>query len=193
MADKTDKEIVTLVLSGKPAEFKWIVDRYRSRVYTIANRILRNREDAEEAAQDAFISCFRGLQGFQWDSGFRTWLYRIAYNQAISRLREHKSLPHVQSYEPEHEPVGHSVRNSGLDKLELEDKRYYINKALMALDEDDAALVTLYYYEELSVEELHEITGLSRSNIKVKLFRARRQMLDELQDLLKMETGIIYD
>jgi RNA polymerase sigma-70 factor (ECF subfamily) len=193
MADKTDKEVISLVLLGRSVEFKWIVDRYRSNVYTIAYRILRNREDAEEAAQDAFINCYRGLAGFKWDSGFKTWLYRIAYNQAITRLRERKSLPQVQSYEQEHEPVGHSVSNNGLDKLELEDKRYYINKALMALDEDDAALVTMYYYDELSVDDLHKISGLSRSNIKVKLFRARRQMLDELQDLLKIETGTFYE
>jgi RNA polymerase sigma-70 factor (ECF subfamily) len=154
---------------------------------------LRNSEDAEEAAQDAFINCYRGLQTFNWDSEFRTWLYRIAYNQAISKQRERKSMPPVQTYEPEHESGTGWVSNTGSDKLELEDKRYFINKALMTLDEDEATLVTLYYYEELSVDELHKITGLSKSNIKVKLFRARRQMLDELKDLLKIETGSLYE
>jgi RNA polymerase sigma-70 factor (ECF subfamily) len=192
MADKTDKEVISLVLLGRSLEFKWIVDRYRANVYTIAYRILRNREDAEEAAQDAFINCYKGLQGFKWDSGFKTWLYRITYNQAISKLRERKSLPQSQSYEPEQAERSEWISNKGSDKLELDDKRYYINKALMALDEDDAALVTMYYYEELSVEDLHKITGLSRSNIKIKLFRARRQMLDELHDLLKIEIGTLY-
>src|SRR5512147_227248 len=87
-----DTQVINRILAGNTREYEVLVNRYKDLAFTIAFRILNNREDAEEAAQDSFIKAFRGLSSFRKDSGFSTWLYRIVYNTAVSKKRLKKQI-----------------------------------------------------------------------------------------------------
>ena len=87
---KQDKDYIERVLGGDVNAFTYLVDEYKGMVYTIALRMLKNSEDAEELAQDIFVKAFNSLKNFKFESKFSTWLYRITYNGAISRLRKNR-------------------------------------------------------------------------------------------------------
>ena len=91
MVNESDIHLVELVLAGKNDAFALLVDRYKDMVFTMAVGLMRHREEAEEVAQDAFLKVFKALPKFQGKSKFSTWMYRIVYNECISRLRRKKA------------------------------------------------------------------------------------------------------
>ena len=186
MEKKSDLNIIDSVLSGNANAYAGLVDKYKDMAFTVAVRILRNAEEAEEIAQDAFLSAFRSLRDFKKDSNFGTWLYRIVYNAAISKLRKRKDFE-VSLEKPHLENLDTAELNAGLEKMEQDEKIRYIREALTKLPEEESSLLTLFYLNENSVKEIAEITGISHSNVKVKLFRARKHLFGELYKLLKNE------
>lgn len=168
-----DIELISQVLAGNVREFARLVDKYKNLAYTLAFRVVNNREDAEEVMQDSFVKAYRSLKDFRKESKFSTWLFRIVYNTAVSKKRlkkyDNQSIDDISvskeialSREPDNEM--------------LEDRKALLEKAMQMLTEDDRVLITLYYAEECTVEEINKVTGLSRSNIKVRLFRARKKL-----------------
>lgn len=186
MGLKQDKYYIERVLRGDINAFTYLVDEYKGMVYTIALRMLKNSEDAEELAQDTFVKAFNSLKNFKFESKFSTWLYRITYNGAISKLR--KKQIEVYNVEdtvlPDSEVV--SAYNA-INELTRNEQKKYINETIEKLKEDDALIITLYYLQENTIEEICEITGLTLSNVKVKLHRARKRFYDELKIILKDE------
>ena len=160
-----------------------IIDKYRYMVYTLALQILKNESDAEEVAQDTFFKAYKALETFEGRSAFSTWIYRIAYRQAISKLRKtkNKEVPFddTTAQHPDIESAG--------EILFADDRSKYLKEALKRIKGDEATLLTLYYYEEKKVDEIAEITGLSPANVKVKLFRGRQNLLKMLQSMLHKE------
>ena len=189
MIQKDDLIYIDEVLQGNTASFAILIDRHKDMVYTLAATMLRDPGEAEEAAQDSFMKAYQSLQGFKRKSRFSTWLYRIIYNECISRLRKRKmnTVP-IE----EHMAMGESVTDE--DRLEErtnpEKQRQLLARALDTLQEIDRSVVLFYYYEDLSVEEIAKITSLTSSNVKIKLFRARKKLYEELQPLLKNPTTI---
>ena len=187
---KQDRYYIERVLRGDVNAFSYLIDEYKGLVYTIALRMLKNAEDAEELAQDTFVKAFKSLKDFKFESKFSTWLYRITYNAAISKLRKKQ----IEVYDvddvtlPENEVVS---TYSAIGELKKAEQRRYINEAIHNLKEDDALIITLYYLQENSIEEISEITGLNLSNVKVKLHRARKRFYDELKVILKDEVKAI--
>ena len=186
MYKKNDIDIIRKVLGGSTSDFRYIVEKYKSLAYKVAFRILRNHEDAEEAAQDAFLKAFRSLKDFRGQSGFQTWLYRIVYNTAVSKTRK-KSVKLEDEDKLDLSPVLVNETNEGLQKLEDSEKRRYIDLALSEMDETDSLVLTLFYLESQSVEEISFITDLTRSNVKIKLFRGRKHFYNKLKRLLGSE------
>ena len=187
---KQDKDYIEHVLRGEINAFSYLVDKYKGMVYTIALRMLKNSEDAEELAQDTFIKAFNSLKDFKFESKFSTWLYRITYNGSISKLRKKK----IEVYDAEDlELVNSTVISSYnvIHELTRFEQKKYINEAIEKLREDDACIISLYYLQENSVEEICEITGLTLSNVKVRLYRARKRFYDELKVILKDEVNAI--
>lgn len=186
MGLKQDKYYIERVLGGDVNAFSYLVDEYKGMVYTIALRMLKNPEDAEEMAQDTFIKAFNSLKNFKFESKFSTWLYRITYNGAISKLRKKQ----IEVYDVEDAVLPDSEvisTYSAINELTRNEQKKYINEAIENLKEDDALIITLYYLQENTIEEICEITGLTLSNIKVKLHRARKRFYDELKIILKDE------
>jgi RNA polymerase sigma-70 factor (ECF subfamily) len=177
-----DRNAIALALTGDQSAFAVLIARYQHMVHTVTSRVLRNEMDAEEATQDAFVKAFQALAEFQGAGKFSTWLYSIAYRTAITALRKRRAA--TLSIE--------DLRFHGVEPAEAaqlpQDRLAIIEQALAALSPEDAAIVTMYYLEELSVQEIVTITGTGASNVKVKLHRCRKKLFTALQYLLKDET-----
>jgi RNA polymerase sigma-70 factor, ECF subfamily len=154
--------------------------------FTIAFRIVRNRQDAEEVVQDSFLKAFRSLGSFQKNSSFSTWLYRIVYNTSVSRLRYKNSRQDLFAREL-NEDLAEPAGNAYFSLTNAEQTKY-IGMALEQLDNDDNLILILYYLEEKSLDEISEITSWPRDNLKMKLYRARKKLYASLYKILKQET-----
>jgi RNA polymerase sigma-70 factor (ECF subfamily) len=183
MSFQKDNYYIGKVLNGDTNAYAILVNKHKDMVFTIANRIIRNREDAEEIAQDAFMKAFEHLKNFKKKAKFSTWIYRITYNAAISRIRK-KNPETISMDDTIFDNFSFDENNLEiLDKPEDEQKRL-IKIALNHLNEQDHLIITLFYLKEKSVEEISEITNLSKSNIKVKLHRIRNKIYKELYHLI---------
>ena len=181
---RDDSFYIDEVLDGNQAAFAALVEKHQQMVFTIAVKILRNREQAEEIAQDAFVKAYAGLSSFKGEAKFSTWLYRIVYNAAISAGRRRR---------PEFAAIDESLTEQyttdeihpHVEAMSEEEKMELIEKLMQQLPEEDNLLLTLYYKNEKSVAEVAEITGYSQANVKIKLFRLRRRLYEEMQQTIK--------
>lgn len=183
MEAKDDIWYVNKVLSGETQNFSHLVDKYKDVVFSIAIKVLRNREDAEELAQESFIKAFKSLHTFKGNARFSTWLYRITYNNCISEIRKRKmkfvSADDVQlPDEPE---------EMNFDGIPAENRAKFVKAALDKLPHDEYTLILLYYFEDKTIDEIALITKMTDSNVKVKLFRARKKLHIILNEMLKEE------
>lgn len=183
----SDDELINLAVKNHPLAIECLVDRYKGMVFTLSSRIIKNQLDAEEAAQDCFIKAFKALSGFRFDCKFSTWLYRICYNNAISRTRIYKP---VQIEVDTKSNIPYEAM-SAIDSLSASDRNKYLNKAMEMLDPDESAILTLFYVEGNSINEIVTITELTESNIKVKLHRGRKKLYTHLEVLLKEEVSML--
>jgi len=168
--------------------FAWIVKEYKHLTYTVAMRVLRHREEAEEVAQDAFVKAYQNLAGYQGGSKFSTWLFSITYRTAISKLRARRASTSDLHNVPE-TFTARSDHNNGV----LGDRRAALEYALAQLAPEDAAVVSLFYLHEQNVEEIVTTTGLTASNVKVKLHRSRKKLFDILKQHMKEEVWTLNE
>src|SRR4051812_44198556 len=175
MTNDEDLAVIDRILAGERDLYAGLVDRYKSYTFTIAMKILQNRPEAEEAAQDAFIKAFHHLKGFNRQSKFSTWLYRIAFNTAISYKRKHRQ----QFQSIENAVIEYSPDAEGA--LEKTDRKKFLNLAMGKLNEADRTALTLFYLQEFSLEEIAEIMSMQANTIKVRIHRARQRVADELK------------
>lgn len=186
MTEKRDWYYINRVLNGDTHAYSYIVDRYKDLAYTVALRIVKNSEEAEEIAQDAFIKAFKSLNKFKGDAKFSTWLYKIIYNSAISHIRKYK--PEISRLDTQFmDSIQYDEHLNGLSKMQADEQRKYIDMALNLLQPEESFILSLFYLQENSIDEIAEITNLSKSNIKVKLHRSRKKMLGQITYLLKDE------
>ena len=179
-----DNYLVEQILKGDVNSFSFIVERHKDKSFNLAAKICGNREDAEEIVQDAFLKAYRSLGGFRMESNFTTWLYRIVYNTAISRVRnkDDNTMPLEET------PDCWETGNNENELFDNERKKLLINFALNKLNEVDRGLITFMYYNDLTIDEIEKITGLSAANIKVRLHRSRQKMLEILTKIQNNET-----
>ena len=183
MEEKDDIYYIEKVVSGQTQYFSYIVEKYQNIVFSIALKVHGNREDAGEMAQEAFIKAYKSLHTFKGKAKFSTWLYRITYNHCISETRKRK-IHFVSTDEVE---VRDDDSELNLDGIPEENKAAYVKAALEKLPEDEYTLILLYYFEDQSIDEIGKVTGLSESNTKVKLHRARKKLYTILNEMLKEE------
>ena len=185
---ETDLALITSVLTGQTADYAVLVKRHQRFVFTLAMRFAKNREDAEEIAQDCFVKAYRALGTFKQTSKFTTWLYTITYTTAMTSLRK-KRVDTTSINDDEHVL---QIANSGTnfdanDTVEKKSTYTYLNQAIDMLLPDDAAIITLFYKGEQSLEEIATALNMETNTIKVKLHRARQRLKDKLHYLLKDE------
>ncbi len=177
MPGQEDTYYIKQILDGDSHGYAELLDRYQTRVYNFVLYIMRHKEEAEEVVQDTFVNAFRSLKSFRQEAKFSTWILRIAYNNCLTRLRK-KQLSLV-------EMDGHAMQLPGMNNINEETDRQDMHEllscAMNVLSEDEQVIVTLFYYNEQSIQEIGDITGKSASNIKIILHRSRQKMLKRLQ------------
>jgi RNA polymerase sigma-70 factor (ECF subfamily) len=181
---KGDIYYIEQILAGNSNSFSYIVDRHKNRAYNLAFRICGNHEEAEELAQDSFVKAYRSLGGFKMKSSFSTWLYRIVYNTAISHVRiKKKGVLSLEDFPAD--ATDFIGANTSEEEADREYRSSLVNFALQKITEEERGLISLYYYDEMSTDEISDITGITRTNIKVKLFRARQKMQEIIEKVEK--------
>lgn len=190
METKTDQFYIDRVLKGDSNAFAPLINRYKDLIFTLVIKIVKNREDAEEVAQDSFIKAYQKLDSFEGKSKFSTWLYTIAYRNALTKVRKKQlETTDIDSYVLDNHKDDHDFPQ--LEAIKNGEQQKYVRKAIDRLGETDSLLITLFYLHDNSIEEIQEITEMSQSNVKVRLFRARKKLHSELSVLLKEEVKTI--
>ena len=181
-----DQHYITLVIDGDTSAFAALVDRYKDMVFTLSLKMLQNREEAEEAAQDTFIKVYKSLAKFKGQSKFSTWIYQITYNNCLDRLRKQKRSRKVVELD---EFTEHEVRSLAnvLHTIEETERKQLIQKSLNLLAAEENFLLTLYYFNEAYLKEISAIMGINENNVKIKLFRSRKKLATILKNKLEPE------
>jgi RNA polymerase sigma-70 factor (ECF subfamily) len=185
--NKSDIELISQVLEGDKQAYAQLIKRHQRFVFTLALRFSKSREDAEEIAQDCFIKAYRALHTFKQTSKFSTWLYRIVYTTSMTFLR--KKRLDTQSIDDESSIIQLEGRISELSSSEVEhkSKMVFVNLAISRLLPDDAAIITLFYQGEQSLEEIGQTLGMEANTVKVKLHRARHRLKEKIENILHQE------
>ncbi|MES2702168.1 MAG: sigma-70 family RNA polymerase sigma factor [Bacteroidota bacterium] len=177
MGDQQDDMVVIQqVLQGRQAAYAILVERYQRYVFTLVLRYVPNREVAEELAQDVFIKAYRCLADFKGSSKFSTWLYTIVNTTCLSYLRKKPDATVLLEEERMITIADRAFAETPLTKMEQQARQRMISIAMQQLHEDEARILSLYYQGDQSVDEIGVITGLTASNVKVKLYRARQKL-----------------
>ena len=187
MQQETDLALITAVLNGDTAVYSDLVKRHQRFVFTLALRFTKNREDAEEVAQDCFIKAYRALGTYKQTAKFTTWLYSITYTSAMTALRKRKMITLSLNDEENTIQLENHSSDYDADNIEKKSAYAYLNQAIEMLSANDAAIITLFYKGEQSLEEIGVALHMEANTVKVKLHRARIKLKEKLQYLLKDE------
>jgi RNA polymerase sigma-70 factor (ECF subfamily) len=183
----SDIDLIDQTLAGNQSAYADLVKRHQRFVFSLALRFSKNREDAEEIAQDCFIKAYKSLHLFQRQSKFSTWLYSIVYTTAMTFLR--KKRIDTTSIDDEDTYLQLESQSGSYDPNTAENRSrsYYLNEAIQQLSPDDSTIITLFYMGEQSLEEIAQAIGMETNTVKVKLFRARQRLKEKLERNLKHE------
>jgi len=182
--------LVRRVQAGDERAFRELVDRYQSKVLSIIYGILKNRNDAEDIAQQVFAKIYLSIGSFDFRSSLLTWIYKITVNECYDYLRKKRVRKLVyESDFTEEDAVRMMNSEQPLEQVRAVDtllaERDLVMKLLEKITEEERTLLLLKEVEGHSVEELAQMTGLNQNTIKVKLFRARQKLLRAAGRLLR--------
>lgn len=179
---------ITKILEGDSNAFAVLVDQYKDLVFSLSLKMLKNREEAEEAAQDTFVKVFKSLNNFKGDSKFSTWIYKVTYNTCLDQL---KKIKRVQDTIPIDDFSENQIQNleNVLDAIDERDRNEMIQDCIHLLPSEEAFLLILFYFEEQSLEEISKIIDCTANNVKVKLYRSRKKIASILK--MRLEPEII--
>ncbi len=187
MQQLSDIDLITAILEGETSVFAELVKRHQRYVFTLAMRYAKNREDAEEIAQDTFVKAYRALGTFKQDAKFSTWLFSITYTTAMTFLRKKRLLTDSIHDEDKAIQLENHISTYRANGIEQRSGYVFLNQAIDQLLPDDAAIITLFYKGEQSLEEIGLALKMESNTVKVKLHRARLRLKEKLQFLLKDE------
>ena len=164
-----ESQIIEKAISGDTEALTILIDKYKDIAFNLALSIVKNREDAKDITQDSFLKIIENINRFRSDSKFSTWLYRIVYNQSIGFIKRENRTNQVD----------YSLLVETTDNNQ-EDSIQDLYKAINKLEDTDRNIIMLFYLAEKSIKEIAQITGLSISNIKVILHRARKKLFEKM-------------
>jgi RNA polymerase sigma-70 factor (ECF subfamily) len=185
-ATMTDVELVALAKTGHLDAFDELVSRHERKIFRLTQHITGNREDAEDALQEAFLKAFSRLSQFQGDSQFYTWLVRIAVNESLMKLRKRKASPTVSIDEPiqtDDDLIPREIAawdDNPEQKYAKQEWREILDRAVQALPPIFRTVFVLRDLDQLSTEETADVLQLSVPAVKSRLLRARLQLREKL-------------
>lgn len=179
-----DRELVRLAQGEDQGAFEELIRRHQHRVFAVAGGILRSREDVEDVAQQVFVKAYFSLKRFDQRAAFSTWLYKITVNECWDLLRKKKVRPLLYESDLSEEQARQfgGGEERGPHTPDISDRlqaRQQVEKLLEGLDERDRMMLILKEVEGFAVEEVAEIIGLNANTVKVRLFRARRRIVNQ--------------
>ena len=180
---KDDQLLIERTLKGDMQAFRWLITRNQHLVSRVVGRIIQDEEEMEEVCQDVFLKAYDKLATFRGDAKFSTWLVSIAYHMSLNHVKK-KKRPHVSIDE---------VRSRGTNEhgadyvLEQHDMKSILDNAIGMLPEAQRNVITLFHLEEMTYEEVAEITGMPIGTVKNYLFRGRNQLKEILKNSRKNE------
>jgi len=179
--------LVALAKSGRSSAFAELYERHRLKICRCTFRILRNRQDAEDAAQRAFQHAFMNFAKFRGDSPFSTWMTRIAINEALMMLRKQRAIKHISesnSLDDFAAPLGLDLadkRPTPEQILEETERRAVVNQAIARLRKSLRSVVLLHEFQGLTSEQTARRLGLTVSAVKARIFHAKRYLRQHLE------------
>ncbi|MBI4565299.1 MAG: sigma-70 family RNA polymerase sigma factor [Planctomycetes bacterium] len=178
LSSYSDRELVWRSQAGDTDAFGLLVTRHQDRIFNAVVRFCGNAEDAQDITQRAFVNAFRKIREFKGESAFTTWMYRIAFNQAVSFLRESRRQGLPAGSGSGMEPV--DDRRPG-DRIESEENRAKVQEALNRLSSDDRRIIILKELEDRSYDQIAEVLRVPVGTVRSRLFRARQALKQELK------------
>lgn len=188
-AQLNETQVIDETLAGDSGAFGQLVEHYQDRLYNSVVHLMGSAEDARDVVQDAFVQAFVKLDSFKRNSAFFTWLYRIAFNLAISHKRRKRP---TTSIEQAREAAGAEPVDGGLGPdgyAEQQDRAVQVRVALDALSEEHRKILVLREMEDCSYDEIAEVLDLPVGTVRSRLHRARLQLKDELKKVMQEELG----
>lgn len=170
--DPGDAALVTRSLDGEAAAFEALVVKYQRVLFNVALRMLGNYEDAQDAAQVAFVKAYRNLASYDSGGRFFSWLYRILLNECLNTRRDRRA----------HEPLPLELAacSSPLDALEADERRQLVQHALLALPHDYREVIVLRHFAELGYDDIAATLGVPARTVKSRLYTARQRLVELL-------------
>lgn len=181
-----DRELVRRAQGEDQEAFEELLRRHQHRVFAVAGGILRRREDVEDIAQQVFVKAYFSLKRFDQRAAFSTWLYKITVNECWDMLRKKKVRPLVYESDLSEEQAkqvlaAEGKNSSGPDVSERMEARERVERLMEGLDERDRLMLILKEVEGFAVEEIAEVLNLNANTVKVRLFRARRRIVNKVR------------
>lgn len=186
MIDAEERDLIERLKRRDEAAFNRFVLLYQERVFRMLLRMLGDRAEAEDLAQEVFISIFKAIEGFRGDSQLSTWVYRVASNHCRNRIKylNRRRRQVTEGYDDQSDEGGIQVqeRPNPPDRLlEARQTEHVLQAGLLSLDDEQRELIVLREVEHLSYEEIMAITGLPEGTVKSRLHRARAGLREYLQ------------
>jgi RNA polymerase sigma-70 factor, ECF subfamily len=181
-----DRELVREAQAGDKEAFEELVRRHQHRVFAVAGGILRRREDVEDIAQQVFVKAYFSLKRFDQRAAFSTWLYKITVNECWDLLRKKKVRPLLYESDLSEEQArqfsaSERVESGAQDVSDRLEAQQRVELLLQGLDERDRLMLVLKEVEGFAIDEIAEILDLNANTVKVRLFRARRRIVNQVR------------
>lgn len=186
MDTQADVALIAACQQGDAQAFSVVFDIYKDRIYALCRHMAGNAEDAEDLAQETFVAAFQSIRSFRAEATFGTWLYRIAANRCLNRLRQHR--PEFHSFEALNETDA-TPPASGLtpeDLIVRKELNRRLEAAVAALPESLRLVFVLDTLEGLRYKDIADIVACSEDAVKMRVHRARKQVRDRIQKYLEM-------
>lgn len=188
MSDIKESELIRKAAKGDPNAFELLMLQYQTQVYNLCYRILGDPDDAADMTQETFLKAWRSLDGFHMESSLSTWLYRLANNSCLDLLRSKKRKPTISIVgEDENgeelifDPVDPSPQPD--EVLIQKEEKLLLQKALLSLDEQQRAILTLRVVNDMSYEDISRVLQIKEGTVKSRLARARENLRKKVLQL----------
>jgi RNA polymerase sigma-70 factor (ECF subfamily) len=164
-------------------EFEKFFKVYLNRIYTVVYRVVRNPATAEDLTQEVMMKVYNNINRFKEQSQLSSWVFRIAYNHAVSHVRRHKDTQSIEDYETKIE----NGFGDHLDYLQREEMSNYVKQKLMELPEEYRVALTLYHFKDLSYQEIAYTMGINIGTVKTYIHRGRNELKVLLEEVIREE------
>jgi RNA polymerase sigma-70 factor (ECF subfamily) len=174
-----DNELIDAALEEQEGSFDRLIEKYKDYAFNLAMMVLGDRQLAEEVVQDSFVKAFKSLSGFRRTARFSTWLYRIVYTTSLDAVKNERKRIRFSGLD-EVKSAGHFWSDSSIDADYI---RAELSIAIKALPRESAMIITLFYLNEQSIDEISKVLKMNTNRVKVKLYRARKKLQESLQHI----------